>query len=109
MGSPGAGALPVAGRVGYTDTTRAPAVQEVEQFMQLYEPVFYQHNVNLVLGGHLHSYERSRPVYNYTGVPACSPGAPPAPHGSCAKPLQLTTPAVHLRRSPPCGTEPLFP
>jgi hypothetical protein len=35
--------------------------------MDLYEPLFYQHQVDLVYSGHTHAYERTFPMYNYTG------------------------------------------
>ncbi|KAL4437039.1 hypothetical protein ABPG75_004178 [Micractinium tetrahymenae] len=37
-----------------------------------YEPLFLQHSVDIVLSGHVHSYERTKPVYNYT-VDECGP------------------------------------
>ena len=42
------------------------------------EAIFYEYGVNLVITGHLHSYERSYPVYNGTLVTTSykSPGAP---------------------------------
>ncbi|WPH04367.1 Hypothetical protein R9X50_00725700 [Acrodontium crateriforme] len=30
----------------------------------VFEPLFYQHNVDLVLSGHVHAYERIAPIYN---------------------------------------------
>ena len=33
---------------------------------QLYEPLLMQYSVDLVLNGHVHAYERMKPVYNYT-------------------------------------------
>ncbi|KAG1674589.1 hypothetical protein FOA52_001838 [Chlamydomonas sp. UWO 241] len=46
--------------------------KEMECFMSVYEPLFYSHAVDLVLSGHVHAYERTHPVYNYT-VDACAP------------------------------------
>ena len=42
-------------------------VQEVEEFMQLSEPLFYQHQVDMVFNGHTHAYEFTYPMLNYTG------------------------------------------
>lgn len=41
--------------------------QEVDDFMSIYEPIFYQNGVDAVFGGHAHAYERSFPLYNFTG------------------------------------------
>jgi len=38
----------------------------VECFRQSYEPLFYQYGVDIVFNGHVHSYERTNPVYNYS-------------------------------------------
>ena len=35
--------------------------------MQLYEPLFYQHQVDMVFNGHTHAYEFTYPMLNYTG------------------------------------------
>jgi hypothetical protein len=41
--------------------------------MQLFiEPLLYKHNVDLVINGHVHAYERSTPVYN-NRVDPCGP------------------------------------
>lgn len=39
---------------------------------QAWEPLFYQYGVDLVLAGHVHSYERTNRVYNYANNP-CGP------------------------------------
>jgi 3',5'-cyclic AMP phosphodiesterase CpdA len=36
----------------------------------VFEPLFYQYNVDLVLSGHVHAYERNAPVYRYNVDPA---------------------------------------
>ncbi|GAB4821363.1 hypothetical protein N2152v2_008409 [Parachlorella kessleri] len=43
-----------------------------ECMRELYEPIFYAHQVDLVISGHVHSYERSKPMYNYT-LDECGP------------------------------------
>lgn len=40
--------------------------------MAHYEPLFYGAQVDLVLSGHVHSYERSLPLFNYS-VDPCGP------------------------------------
>lgn len=35
---------------------------------QYFEPLFYKYNVNLVITGHVHAYERTYPVYNNTVI-----------------------------------------
>lgn len=40
--------------------------QEAECFRQALEPVFYDYGVDVVFAGHVHGYERSFPVFNYT-------------------------------------------
>ncbi len=35
--------------------------------MSVYEPLFYEYGVDVVLNGHAHAYERSYPMYNFTG------------------------------------------
>jgi hypothetical protein len=39
--------------------------KEVECFRQSYEPLLVQHGVDIVLNGHVHAYERIKPVVNY--------------------------------------------
>jgi hypothetical protein len=34
--------------------------------MQSFEPLFYKYGVDLAFNGHVHSYERTNPVYNYS-------------------------------------------
>jgi hypothetical protein len=46
--------------------------KEVECLRLAIEPMLYQYGVDLVLAGHVHSYERSNRVYNYTSDP-CGP------------------------------------
>ena len=46
--------------------------KEMECFMSFYEPLFYQYRVDFVLNGHVHAYERTHPMYNYT-VDQCGP------------------------------------
>ncbi|PSC73849.1 purple acid phosphatase 15-like [Micractinium conductrix] len=43
--------------------------KELEEFMSFYEPLFYGAGVDLVLSGHVHSYERSLPLFNYSVDP----------------------------------------
>ncbi|GAB4821364.1 hypothetical protein N2152v2_008410 [Parachlorella kessleri] len=43
-----------------------------ELMRELYEPIFYAHQVDLVISGHVHAYERTKPMYNYT-VDECGP------------------------------------
>lgn len=43
--------------------------KELEEFMSFYEPLFYQAQVDLMLSGHVHAYERTLPNYNYTVDP----------------------------------------
>jgi len=40
--------------------------QGVECFRQSFEPLFYKYGVDLAFNGHVHSYERTNPVYNYS-------------------------------------------
>ena len=48
------------------------ALQQIDDMMAVYEPIFYRHGVDAVLSGHAHAYERSYPMYNWTGKePAC--------------------------------------
>lgn len=46
--------------------------KEAECFRGVYEPLFYQYQVDFVLNGHVHAYERTHPTYNYT-VDPCGP------------------------------------
>ncbi|GAB4814669.1 hypothetical protein N2152v2_001715 [Parachlorella kessleri] len=46
--------------------------KEVEEFMQLFEPLFYQHQVDMIFNGHTHAYEFTYPMLNYTVNP-CGP------------------------------------
>lgn len=46
--------------------------KQVECMRLTYEPLMYRHGVDVVLNGHVHAYERSKPVYNYTLDP-CGP------------------------------------
>jgi hypothetical protein len=39
--------------------------KEVECMRQAYEPLLVRHQVDLVLSGHVHAYERTKPVVNY--------------------------------------------
>ncbi|KAG2485785.1 hypothetical protein HYH03_015496 [Edaphochlamys debaryana] len=39
--------------------------KEMECFMSIWEDVFYQYGVDLVLNGHVHAYERTHPMYKY--------------------------------------------
>ncbi|EFN53514.1 hypothetical protein CHLNCDRAFT_58566 [Chlorella variabilis] len=61
---------------GAPRTTYAPPwggmFKELEEFMAHYEPLFYGAQVDLVLSGHVHSYERSLPLFNYS-VDPCGP------------------------------------
>ncbi|GAB4821362.1 hypothetical protein N2152v2_008408 [Parachlorella kessleri] len=43
-----------------------------EFFRELYEPIFYAHQVDLIISGHVHAYERTKPMFNYT-VDECGP------------------------------------
>ena len=40
--------------------------KENECFRQEIEPLLKKHNVDIMIFGHVHSYERTRPVYNFT-------------------------------------------
>ena len=43
-------------------------------FRQIYEPLWLQYGVDLLLSGHVHAYERSNPVANYSADPSgCAP------------------------------------
>ena len=39
--------------------------KEMECFMSIYEPLFLQARVDFVVGGHVHAYERTHPMFNY--------------------------------------------
>ncbi|GFR53263.1 hypothetical protein Agub_g16045 [Astrephomene gubernaculifera] len=39
--------------------------KEMECFMSVWEDVFYNYGVDLVLSGHVHAYERTHPLYKY--------------------------------------------
>lgn len=45
-----------------TDTS----YKEYDQMRQAMEPLLYQYGVDVFYNGHVHSYERINPVYNYT-------------------------------------------
>lgn len=48
----------------------APAVgtfKQIDEFMSIYEPLFFEAGVDMVFGGHTHAYERSTPVYQRAG------------------------------------------
>jgi UDP-2,3-diacylglucosamine pyrophosphatase LpxH len=45
--------------------TYAGHYKEVECMRQAYEPLLVKHQVDLVVSGHVHAYERTRPVVNY--------------------------------------------
>jgi len=40
--------------------------KQVECMRLTYEPLLFKYGVDLVLNGHVHAYERSEPMYNYT-------------------------------------------
>ena len=43
-------------------------------FRQTYEPLWLQYGVDLLFSGHVHAYERSNPVANYSVDPSgCAP------------------------------------
>ncbi len=43
-------------------------------FRQIYEPLWLQYGVDLLFTGHVHAYERSNPVANYSADPSgCAP------------------------------------
>lgn len=42
--------------------------KEAELFRRSIEPLLYKYKVDVMLSGHIHSYERTFPVYNYTRV-----------------------------------------
>jgi len=46
--------------------------KEAECFMAVYEDMFYEAGVDVVIGGHVHAYERTHPVYRYSRD-ACAP------------------------------------
>lgn len=35
--------------------------------LQAYEPLLYKYGVDLIITGHVHGYERTKPVYNFKG------------------------------------------
>ena len=37
--------------------------KELDCFMSVYEDLFYESGVDLVVSGHVHAYERTHPVY----------------------------------------------
>ncbi|KAG2423817.1 hypothetical protein HXX76_014977 [Chlamydomonas incerta] len=39
--------------------------KEMDCFMSIWEDVFYEYGVDLVLNGHVHAYERTHPMYKY--------------------------------------------
>jgi len=39
--------------------------KDSECFRELYEPLYFNASVDLVIAGHVHAYERTHPVYNY--------------------------------------------
>lgn len=39
--------------------------KEVECMRQAYEPLLVKYQVDLVMSGHVHSYERTKPLVNY--------------------------------------------
>ena len=39
--------------------------KEMECFRAVYEPLFLSYGVDLVISGHVHSYERTHPMYQY--------------------------------------------
>lgn len=43
--------------------------QEPELMRLVYEPILYAYSVNVVVAGHVHAYERSRPAYNFKADP----------------------------------------
>ncbi|GBF95409.1 hypothetical protein Rsub_08371 [Raphidocelis subcapitata] len=47
-------------------TSYEDSFKQVECMRLTYEPLFYKYGVDLILNGHVHAYERSKPVYNYT-------------------------------------------
>ena len=47
-------------------------VAEAELMRRDMEPLLYAHGVDIVLSGHIHSYERINPVYNFSST-ACGP------------------------------------
>jgi hypothetical protein len=53
-------------------TSYADSFKQVECMRLTYEPLMYKYGVDLVINGHVHAYERSKPVYNYTLDP-CGP------------------------------------
>ena len=40
--------------------------KEGDTFRTVYESIFFANQVDLVFGGHVHAYERTYPMYNYT-------------------------------------------
>jgi hypothetical protein len=53
-------------------TTYQSHFQENEAMRQTYEPLLYRFGVDLVFNGHVHAYERSKPVFNWT-LDDCGP------------------------------------
>lgn len=46
--------------------TYATHYKENECMRQAYEPLLFKYNVDIMFLGHVHAYERTKPVYNYT-------------------------------------------
>lgn len=49
--------------------TYAQPYKSCECFRAVFEPIYSQYGVDFVVQGHVHSYERSHPVYNYVVTP----------------------------------------
>ena len=49
--------------------TNAGHWKEGELFRREYEPLFFQYGVDIVFNGHVHAYERSKPIYKNATAP----------------------------------------
>ena len=54
----------------HNNSSYEASFKQVECMRLTYEPLLYKYGADLVLNGHVHAYERSKPVYNYT-LDAC--------------------------------------
>eukprot|EP00891_Asterochloris_glomerata_P006762 jgi/Astpho2/6762/fgenesh1_pg.00103_%23_1_t len=66
-------------RPAYTSTLGSGDVQEASDLRSAYEDVFVEYQVDMVLSGHVHAYQRTCPVYKSTCIPAAADGSQRAP------------------------------
>jgi len=58
--------------------------------LRRYEPLWNEYGVDLLLFGHVHAYERTNPVANYTADPTgCAPTYITIGEGSAATPVRF--------------------